>query len=188
MEDTVTTFHAYTPENAPDASEPLLDTARRKYGFVPELYAYLAESPPALQAYFDLSARFEQTSFNPAERQALLLAISVENACEFCVAAHSMAARRAGAPDAVVDALRAMRSVPDAHYAALTTFAQAVVRERGWVTGAPLETFLDSGFTPRQVIEVVLATAMKTLSNYVNHMTGARTNPELSAEAWHHPA
>lgn len=188
METRTQIFHAYTPEDAPEASRPLLESTRNKLGFVPELYAYLAESPAALQAYFDLSARLQQTSFSPAEQQVLLLTISVENGCEFCVAAHSMAARRTKAPDAVVNALRAMQPVGDAHYAALVGFAQAVVRERGWVSGAPLQAFLDHGFTPRQAIEVVLAAAMKTLSNYVNHLTGTQINPELSAEKWVRPA
>lgn len=187
MQDAPPTFHACTPEDAPEAAQPLLAAILKQYGFIPEFYAYLAESPVALQAYQDLSARLRQTTFTPAEQQAVLLAISVTNDCEFCVAAHSMAARRAKAPDAVVDALRAMRPVEGAHYAALTTFAQAVVRERGWVRGAPLQAFLDQGFTPRQAIEVVLAVAMKTLSNYVNHLTGAKTNPELAAESWRRP-
>lgn len=187
MQDATPTFHACTPEDASDAARSSLASIRTQYGFIPEFYAYLAESPAALQAYQDLSARLRQTTFTPAEQQALLLAISVTNGCEFCAAAHSMAARRAKAPDAVVDALRALRPVEDTHYAVLTTFAQDVVRERGWVRGAPLQAFLDHGFTPRQAIEVVLAVAMKTLSNYVNHLTGARTDPELEAESWQCP-
>lgn len=71
-------FRVYAPDDAPEPARPLLMGAQRKLGFIPELYARMAESPPALQAYFDLSARFEQTTFLPAERQVLLLTISVE--------------------------------------------------------------------------------------------------------------
>ncbi|MGH8111786.1 MAG: carboxymuconolactone decarboxylase family protein [Rhodanobacteraceae bacterium] len=41
-----------------------------------------------------MSAQFEKTSFTPVERQVVPLAISTENNCEFCVAAHSVVARQ----------------------------------------------------------------------------------------------
>lgn len=174
-------FQVYKPENAPDASSRrLLDSAKLRVGSVPVLYAYLAESPPTLQAYVDLSARFEQTAFSSAERQALLLAMSVENGCEFCMAAHSVAARIAGVPSAVVDAMRAMQPVQDAHYGTLITFAQTVARQHGWVQGPPLQTFFGHGFTSRQALEVVLTVAMTTLSDYVDLMTGMHADPKLS--------
>jgi uncharacterized peroxidase-related enzyme len=181
----MTTFTTHTLESAPAAARPLLEAAKAKLGFIPNLYGNLAEAPAALQAYFDLSAHFDQTSFTPVERQVVLLAISTENNCEFCVAAHSVIARQmVKVPSAVVDALRASTPLPDARLQALAAFTRAVVRDRGFVTPAALGAFLKAGFTHRQVIEVVLGVSMKTLSNYVNHLTGTRTNSEFAAEAW----
>lgn len=182
-------FTLQTPDSAPEAARALLRGARDKMGFVPNLYANLANAPAALEAYFGLSAQFDKTSFNPVERQVVLLAASVENGCEFCVAAHSMIARKmAKAPDAVVDALRNRTSLPDARLEALATFTRQMVKERGWVTGAPLQAFLKAGFTHQQAVEVVLGVAMKTLSNYTNHLTETRTNEQFASEAWKRPA
>ena len=181
----MTQFTTHTLESAPAAARPLLEAAKAKLGFIPNLYGNLAEAPAALQAYFDLSAQFEKTSLTPVERQVVLLAISTENNCEFCVAAHSLIARKmVKVPDAVVDALRASKPLPDAKLEALAQFTRAVVRDRGFVPHAALKAFLDAGFTQRQVIELVLGVAMKTLSNYANHLTGTKTNPEFSVEAW----
>ncbi|TAL72046.1 MAG: carboxymuconolactone decarboxylase family protein [Rhodanobacter sp.] len=181
----MTKFTTHTLESAPAAARPLLEAAKSKLGFIPNLYGNLAEAPAALQAYFDLSAHFDKTSFTPVERQVVLLAISTENNCEFCVAAHSVIARQmVKVPSPVVDALRAFTPLPDAHLDALATFARAVVRERGFVASAALDAFLASGFTRRQVIEVVLGVSMKTLSNYVNHLTGTVTNSEFATETW----
>lgn len=184
----MSSFALHTPDTAPAAARPLLEGAKAKLGFVPNLYAHLAEAPSALEAYFQLSAQFDKTSLSPVERQVVLLAASVENGCEFCVAAHSMVARKmAHAPDPVVDALRAGQPLPDARLQALASFTRAVVRQRGWVADAPLATFLAAGYTRQQSLEVVLGVAMKTLSNYANHLTGTETNPEFDAEAWSRP-
>lgn len=178
-------FTLQTPDSAPEAARPLLRGTRDKMGFVPNLYANLANAPAALEAYFGLSAQFDKTSFNPVERQVVLLAASVENNCEFCVAAHSLIARKvAKAPDAVVDALRSGTTLPDARLEALATFTRRMVKERGEVAGAPLQAFLKAGFTHQQALEVVLGVTMKTLSNYANHLMGTTTNVEFSGEAW----
>ena len=181
----MTEFVTHTIESAPAAARPLLEAAKAKLGFIPNLYGNLAEAPTALQAYFDLSAQFDKTSFTPVERQVVLLAISTENNCEFCVAAHSMTARKVvKVPGAVVDALRAGTTLPDAHLETLATFTRAVVRERGFVSSAAVDTFLRADFTRQQVVEVVLAVSMKTLSNYANHLTHTKTNPEFAVETW----
>jgi uncharacterized peroxidase-related enzyme len=178
-------FTLHTPDSAPEAARALLQGAQKQMGFVPNLYANLANAPAALEAYFGLSAQFDKTSFNPIERQVVLLSVSVENGCEFCVAAHSMIARKmANAPDDVVDALRNHTTLPDPRLQALAVFARTVVKERGWVTGAPLDAFLKAGFTHQQGLEVVLGVTMKTLSNYANHLTETQTNEQFSGEAW----
>ena len=181
----MTHFPLHTAESAPEGARAKLKAGKDRFGFVPNLYAHLAEAPAALDAYFDLSAQFDKTSFNPIERQVIMLTASVENGCEFCVAVHSMMARKmAKAPDAVVDALRDRKPVPDPKLEALASFTRTMVQERGWVVGAPLTAFLNAGFTPRQALEVVLGVTMKTLSNYANHLTETMINQEFADETW----
>lgn len=85
------TFVQHTQESAPEKARPILEGAIAKLGFLPNLYVPLAEAPAALDAYFSLSAQFDKTSLTPTARQVVLLAASVENGCEFCVSAHSIA-------------------------------------------------------------------------------------------------
>lgn len=73
---------------------------------MPNLYAGLANAPAALEAYIALSGFFDKTSLSAIERQLVLLATSVDNGCEFCVAAHSMIAKKmVGVPESVVAAV-----------------------------------------------------------------------------------
>lgn len=176
--------HIHTPDSAPEDARPLLNAAQSKMGFLPNLLAKLAEAPAALEAYLTLSGIYDGTSFAPGERQLILLATAVENACEFCVAAHSAGARRAKVEPSVVAAVREGKRVPDDRLRALVEFTQAVVIERGWVGDAAVQAFLDAGFTAQQVLEVLIGVTLKTLSNYANHIVGTPLNPELAGEQW----
>ena len=181
-------FPKHTAQTAPEASRQMLGQAERTMGFVPNLYAHLAEAPAALEAYFGLSAQFQKTSLTAAERQVVLLVTSVENGCEFCVAAHSMIAlKMAGLSTETVDALRAGTDPTDPRLGALAKFTRAVVAQRGWIGDAGVAAFFAAGFSAQQALEVVLGVAMKTLSNYANHLTRTQTNSELSAFTWKRP-
>lgn len=177
-------FHS--PESAPDAARPALTDAQKKLGFVPNLYAGLANAPAALEGYLAVSACFDKCSLTPTERQVVLLSTSVLNGCDFCVAAHSMIAKAmVGVPSEVVVALRAQKEPDNPKLAALVAFTRAVVEERGWVADHPaFARFLAAGYTPAQALEVVLGVTQKTLSNYANHLLGTPLNPAFESERW----
>jgi uncharacterized peroxidase-related enzyme len=181
----MTDFTVHTVASAPEAARPLLQGARNKLGFVPNLYASLAEAPAALSAYLNLGDLLGETSLTPAEQQVLALAISAENGCGYCMAAHSTIARHmVQVPGEIVDALRDGRKLAHGRLEALRRFAEAVVRERGEVQGRELDQFLAAGFGRQQAIEVILGVAMKTLSNYANHLFDTPVDAAFKAETW----
>lgn len=181
-------FTSHDIDSAPAASRPLLEAAAKSLGFVPSLHAGMAESPAALKAYQELSVLFGRSALGPVEQQVVLLAVSVENACEFCVAAHSFVARHvAKAPAAVIAALRAGETLADARLDALAIFARRIVRARGWVNEGDVRAFLDAGFTRQQALDVVLGVSMKTLSNYANHLLKTPLDQAFAAERWEAP-
>src|SRR5207245_9895003 len=91
-----------TSANAPDFSQPLLARVHKAYGFVPNLYATFAESPAVLEGYLALSGSLDKGALSPTERQLVEIAVSTENHCTYCVAAHSTSAHMLRArPDAV---------------------------------------------------------------------------------------
>ncbi len=179
-------YRFHTPDSAPEASRPVLADAERKLGFVPNLYAGLANAPAVLEGYLAVSACFEKSSLTPTERQVVLLVTSVVNGCEFCVAAHSMIAKAmVGVPADVVAALREQKEPDDARLAALSEFTRVVVEQRGWVADHPaFSRFMAAGYTPAQALEVMLGVTQKTLSNYANHLLGAPLNAVFEAERW----
>lgn len=181
-------FDFHDPRSAPAASRPLLEGVIKELGFLPALYAGLSESPTALQVYLDTSKAFAASTLSAVEQQVVLLAVSVANGCEFCVAAHSFIARNmVKVPSPVVDALRAGGRLPDARLQSLAQFTRRVVADRGWATDAVLDEFIAAGFNRAQVLDVVVGVSLKTLSNYANHLMKTPTDPQFASETWPRP-
>jgi len=164
-------FDVYTLETAPEGSRPVLEKVKQKFGFVPNITAKMAESPAALKGYVTLSGILGESSFSPAQQQLLLMTTSAINGCDYCVAAHTAGAGRADLDPAVIEAVRDGTPIADPRLAALHAYCTKVVENRGWTTEAEQQAFLDGGFTKAQILEVVLAVGVKTLSNYMNHVT-----------------
>ena len=174
----------HTPDSAPEGSRAILEGAQRAMGFVPNLYGVFAGAPAALTGYTGLGQAFEQSSFSATERQVVLLAASAENGCEYCMAAHStLAAMQQVAPD-VVEALRDLEPLTDPKLEALRTFTLRVVQDRGRVPQDAIGAFLAAGYGQAQVLEVVLGVAMKTLSNYTNHLASTPLDAAFEPRAW----
>ncbi len=177
--------HVYTQETAPEGSRPTLDKVFERFGMIPNLMGKMAESPAAAKGYATLSGILAaDSSFSPVEQQLLLLTTSRINGCDYCVAAHTMAAGRAKMPEDVVQAIRDDTPIADPRLSALRAYCTKVVENRGWTSEAEQQAFLDAGFTKAQILEVILAVGVKTISNYVNHVTEPTLDKHLEGARW----
>src|SRR5881396_1056237 len=148
-------FTQYTIADAPEASGPLLQQVDKALGFIPNLYATFAESPALLQGALGLDAGLDKGALSGVERQLVKIAVSTENGCTYCVAAHSTIAGMLQARPEIVNAVRTGVPVSDAKIDALVRFTRAVVRNKGFVQQGETAAFLAAGFTKAQVLEVV---------------------------------
>lgn len=181
-------FEIHTLQTAPDASKATLVEVEKAYRFIPNLLGTLAESPLAANAYFQLSGLIQaQSSLSPQEQQVVMLAVSFENGCDYCMAGHSAAAKMVRTPPATIQALRDGKMPTDAKPAALTTFARAVVQQRGWVEEEALNASLASGYSRAQVLEVIVIVALKTISNYTNHIAHTPLDTPFASQKWTRP-
>ena len=74
----------YTPETAPESTAPTLKNIEKMYGFVPNLYGYLAESPVALNAYLHINEQLmKHSSLSTAEVQLALLELAPKISVNF---------------------------------------------------------------------------------------------------------
>lgn len=176
-------FAVHTPQSAPAGSREALAKIQEKYGFVPNLAGVIAESPGALNALLGALSSFDapEMTLSALERQVVLLAVSVKNRCDYCAAAHSMLASMNGLDDHQLQKLQRGETLDDSRLEALRQLAEALVERRGWLPEGAVSNFLAAGFDKAQVLEVILGVSLKTLTNYVNHVTRPPVNEQFAA-------
>lgn len=170
-------------ETAPEAVAATLTGIQKRYGFLPNLYREFAHAPPALDGYLALSAAFGTGTLSATERNVVLLAASRVNGCRYCVAVHSTVADMQKDDPAETDRLRAGTPLSDPKLEALRRLTEALVANRGHAA-AEVEAFLAAGYSAAQVLEVLVGIAMKTLSNYTNHLAETPLDAVFAARAW----
>ena len=180
----MTTFPVHSMETAPEASKPTLDAARKRFGFVPNLFRVMAEAPAAGKAYMAVMDIFESSSLSAAEQQTVLLSASFVNKCGYCVAVHTTVAGMKGVPAEIIEALRAGTTLPDPKLDALAALTRSIVETRGWPTEAAKEAFFTAGYGTREYLEVIVGVTVKTLSNYVNHAADTPLDTAFEAAKW----
>lgn len=180
----MTDFKSHTIESAPDAAKPLMEGAEKAYGFLPNLYRNMAEAPTILEGYLTLSGILDKSSLTPTERQVVLMTNNRLNGCTYCMAAHTTISQMSNVPADVIEALRTDTPISDPKLEALRTFAAIIVESRGWPTNEQVDAFIAAGYSQQTVLEVILGTALKVLSNYTNHVAGTDLDDAFKANAW----
>lgn len=180
------TLSPRTSTDAEPRAKAALEGAQKSLGFVPNMYAGMANSPGLLDTYLQGYQLFrDESGFTPAEQEVVFLTISRTNGCHYCVAAHSFIAdQMSKVPSAVTDAIRDGREIPDAKLGALSAFTRTLVETRGLPTHRDVDGFLSAGYSERQVLEIILAIAVKTLSNYSNHLFHTPVDAMFASRAW----
>ena len=180
----MTDFPVRTIEDAPANSRDTLEQVQQGYGFIPNVVGVMAGSPALVKAYTTLSQLLGETGFSPEEQQVAILSVSYANGCDYCMAAHSMSAEKTGVDQAVIEALRAGKPLPDERLEALRRFVQTLVEKRGWADEDDIQAFVDAGFERERVLDCILAVGMKTLSNYTNHIAETPLDDVFAGKEW----
>jgi uncharacterized peroxidase-related enzyme len=176
-------FAPVTIAMAPEVSKPMLEKVQKSLGFIPNLIAIFANNPTVLEGYLALASVFEKSSFSSKERQIILLTASVENNCNYCAAANSAIAKSLLTPTEVIAAVHDNAPVPDAKLNALVSLVRELVRERGYAKAKTIQKFLAAGYKKEQVMEILLGIALKTISNYLDHISPTPLDHGLRGES-----
>ncbi|HDR9319756.1 TPA: peroxidase-related enzyme [Burkholderia vietnamiensis] len=179
-----------SPDTTDARAKEVLESARKQAGFVPNMYAAMANYPALLDTYSHGYRLFRsESTLTSAEQETVFLVISRINECTYCVAAHSMiAARVSKTPAQAVEAVRTDAQIEDAKLRALAEFTRTMVVSRGNPSSAELAAFLAAGYTEKTALEIILAIAVKTLSNYTNHLFHTEVDNQFRDYAWAPPA
>jgi len=173
-------FKIHDLDSAPAESRPLLEQSIKGFGSIPHLHGVMAESPQALEAYQLLHGLFMKTTFNADELTVVWQTINVEHSCHYCVPAHAAIARMMKVDDALTDALRNRKPMPTEKLQVLHDTTLAMVRNRGVLSEEEKARFFNAGYGTRQLLDIVLGLAQKTMSNYINHLADTPMDPRFA--------
>ncbi|MBD1396840.1 carboxymuconolactone decarboxylase family protein [Pontibacter sp. JH31] len=181
-----TTLEPVTTATANEAQKPHLETSQKQMGMIPNMYANMVNSPGLMETYAVGYEHFRKNSgFSPVEQEVVFVTISIANGCEYCAAAHSFLADNVSkVPVEVTNAIRAEQEIPDAKLNALSVFTRAMFEKRGNPSHEDVEAFLEAGYQEKHILEIILALAVKTLSNYSNHIFHTEVDDMFSGRAW----
>jgi len=180
----MTTFTTHSQQTAPQAAQPFLQKAEEAYSFVPNLLGTMAEAPALLEGYMALSDIFGKTDLSETERQIILMTNNRLNGCKYCMAAHTSISQMSGVNEDVIEALRANTAINNPKLEALRLFTAVINKSRGWPSEVQVAAFISAGYSQQNVLEVILGTSLKTMSNYTNHIAETKLDDAFAANAW----
>lgn len=175
-----------TIETATGKARSLLESAKRQMGFVPKMYGAMANEPPLYEAYSSGYAAFRQDcGFTPVEQEVIFLVISRWNGCHYCMAAHSFIAdKMSKVPIEVTEAIRDGRPIPDAELRALAEFTRIMLEKRGRPNESDTQAFFSGGYSEKNILGIILAISVKTISNYTNHVFHTPVDEVFQNRVW----
>lgn len=172
--------------SADERQKPIIQNAIKKNGGLPNMYANMVNSPGLLETYLHGYEIFRKESgFSAVEQEVIFLTISYLNDCNYCMAAHSVIADKISkVPAIITEAIRQGKDIAEQKLQTLSAFTKEMFVTRGRPAKEAVEQFLNSGYSEKQMLEIVLALAVKTLSNYSNHIFETSLDNMFKGREW----
>jgi uncharacterized peroxidase-related enzyme len=157
------------PEQATGPVKEIYDGLQKKMGKVINIFKGMGNSPAALNAYLSMSSALSQGQLAPEDREAVYLAVSESNGCQYCVSAHTMISKKMGMSDDQILAIRKLKPLSEKHQA-LVRFVRRVMDTKGFVADADVQAVRQAGYSDGQIAESIAYIGLATYSNLFNHV------------------
>jgi len=175
-----------TIETANPLSSKILETSSKRAGMIANMYGTMANNDALIDAYTYSYGSFRKNAgFTPQEQEVVFLSMNYENGCEYCMAAHSIIADRISkVPKEVTDAIRNNTEIPDEKLKALSEFSKVMIAKKGYPTEDDVQNFLSVGYTKSHILGIIAGAAVKTMSNYTNHIFEIPVDKAFKSRSW----
>jgi uncharacterized peroxidase-related enzyme len=153
---------------AQGTAKTLLDAVQANFGFTPNMFRMLAQSPAALEAVLNYNRALGKGALRPKIREQIALVVAESNGCDYCASAHSVLGKKVGLSDAdIADAREGHASDPKSD--AAVRFAALLVKNCGHVSDTDFARLRGAGFSDGEIAEIVGHVAINILTSYFNN-------------------
>lgn len=155
-------------EEAPSASQLMLENVKHMLGTVPNLFRLVSHSPAALEGYLAMFGALGKGELPAPTRERIALAVAELNGCDYCLSAHTYLGKHlAKLDDAEITANRTGAS-NDLMANVAVHFAVKIANTRGHVSEEDIRAVKEAGYSDAQVIEIIQHVALNVWTNYLN--------------------
>jgi uncharacterized peroxidase-related enzyme len=170
-------------DEMPDDVRAVCEETRAKIGFVPNVFLAYAKRPEHFRAfmqYHDLLMR-APSGLSRAEREAIVVAVSSDNDCLYCVVAHGAALRILGKDPIVADQIATNWRTADLspRLRAILTFASRVNEPGFAATDKELAELKAVGLSDEDAWDIASVASFFGLSNRMAGFMDMRPNPQF---------
>lgn len=156
-------------ESANPEQKKIMEAIKAKLGKVPNIYASLAQSPAALQGLLGLGETLKKGVLTAKEIESIALAVGQDNACEYCLSAHTVIGQMSGLSQQEITEARKHAS-QDKKLDALIKLAVEINKTKGNPSAKTIEVFRQAGYSDAALVEVIAWVAQNIFTNYFNHI------------------
>lgn len=167
----------------PDDIREIYETNQRKIGFVPNVFRAYAKRPEHFRAfmhYHDVLMK-GPGNLSRAEREAIVVAVSSENRCQYCMTAHGAALRILGKDPVLAEQIANNWETADLtpRWRAMLSFA-SYVNEPGFApSDEEIEEMRAHGFSDDDIWDIAAIAAFFGFSNRMAGLMDMRPNVEF---------
>ncbi len=182
-EDRISRFGEPDEASLPSDIKEIYEKNCAKIGFVPNVFRAYAKRPDhfrAFMAYHDVLMK-GPGGLSRVEREAIVVAVSAENLCQYCVTAHGAALRILGKDPIVADQIAINWRTADLtpRLRAILEFASAVNEPGFFATDADIAQLHAQGFSGDDIWDIAAIAAFFGFSNRMAGMMDLRPNAEF---------
>ena len=168
------------PNTATGSVKDTLDELTSRKAELGPMVRSMANSNAVLRGYVELSRAMKRSHLDRRVSERVSLAVQEWLGCDYCIAAHTAAARAAGVDEAEIHLARNGTS-SDPKIAALVALGLQVAVSPGSVTDEDVADLHARGWRDEQIADVVGLVALNVLTGAFNLVAGI--HPEVQAEA-----
>lgn len=155
------------PKNTTADRQILLEQIHSVFGTTPNMFKAVANSPAALRSMWGSFGALGAGVIPAKLGEQIAVAVANRNACEYCLAAHTVLGRKAGASTEEMSVAQDGQST-DPKTAVALRFALKLVEARGQVSAAEVLAVRSAGFSDEEIVEMLAHVALNLFTNYVN--------------------
>jgi uncharacterized peroxidase-related enzyme len=182
-EQTFSRFGEMPEAELPDDIREIYEENQAKIGFVPNVFRAYSRRPEHFRAfmhYHDVLMRGE-SGLSRAEREAIVVAVSSENRCQYCMTAHGAALRVIGKDPILADQIANNWRTADLpeRLRHILAFASLGNESGGPIADGEIEAMRAAGFSDDDVWDIAAIAAFFGFSNRMAEFMNMRPNAEF---------